>query len=83
MLNLKYEQKDSYWMSIGTVTSGEVFFQAGLILTEDSVLNGLIGDGHLRMGIKVDYSVLRLKGTLGMGYEFYMAYYINREKKWK
>ena len=79
MLNVRFEKQYQYWLSTGLVSNGEVFLQAGLIMDEDSFLGALVGDGAIRMGMKMDYGLGQLYRTGGVGYEFYLAYLFEME----
>lgn len=79
MGNIRYEKEQKYWASLGGVTNGEVFVQAGLIFNDQSILGWLVNDGLLRIGTKVDYSLGSIGQFAGMGYEAYVAYMFSEE----
>jgi len=81
MANLRYEQKEAYWISGGIVSNGEFFGQMGIMFNEDSFLENLINGGLLKLGIKADYSIGKLRPYAGVGYEVYMAYLFDMDKK--
>jgi len=79
MFNFRYEKQDAYWAGAGLVTNGELFVQGGLMFDEDTFLGGMVNDGILKIGFKVDYNVLSLRRYATPGYEIYMAYMFELE----
>ena len=75
MYNLRFELKDKYWLSGGGVTNGEVFAQAGLIISGYDYLTPILSrSGTLRIGGKVNYNVFALRNFAGVGFELFVAY---------
>lgn len=79
MGNFRYEWVDRFWLAGGAVSSGEVFGQMGFIFNRESVLGAIVGDGVMRIGAKVDYSLGSLRRYAGMGFETYIAYLFSNE----
>lgn len=75
----RFEKVDNYWLAAGLVTSGDAFFQAGIILTEDSFVKNILNGGILRIGFKADYSLGKIRRYAGAGYEIYLAYQFELE----
>ncbi len=83
MFNVRYEQQNAYWASIGAVTNGELFLQGGVILTEDSFMGFIVREGLMKIGAKMDYHVGRFGRYSGIGYEFYLAYMFDMDKQFE
>lgn len=79
MSQLKFEKTDAFWLAAGLVSNGETFLQAGVIFTEDSILEKILNGGILRLGIKADYALGKIRRYSGFGYEIYLAYLFELE----
>ena len=65
----RVEQENIFWAGANFTTSQTLSAQGGVILT-----NGVLQDGQLRIGGLATYHIGRLSSSLGVGYEFYIAY---------
>ena len=68
-LGVRLEQESTFWAGAYFNTSQFFSVQGGIILTE-----GIFKDGQLRIGGLANYNVGKLGSSLGIGYEFYLAY---------
>lgn len=66
-LNMEYYQ--TFWAGVSFATSGTAAFQAGVMLK-----NGFLKDGILRVGTQATYNLGTIGVYQGIGYEFYIAY---------
>lgn len=82
MVSSKFEYPEKYWVSGGAVSNGELFVQGGVMFGDDSFLSGLLSGGLLKLGFKADHALTALRPYTGVGYEVYMAYLFNMDKKW-
>ncbi|HMT69468.1 MAG TPA: PorP/SprF family type IX secretion system membrane protein [Saprospiraceae bacterium] len=74
MTSCRYEWENSWWLSGGAVTNGELFMQTGVIFGPKSKLKKIVKDGTLRIGVKGDFHAGKLSLYNRTGYEVYMAY---------
>ena len=65
----RVEQENIFWAGANYTTSQTLSAQGGIILTD-----GLFEDGQLRIGGLATYNLSKLGSSLGVGYEFYVAY---------
>ena len=65
----RIEQENIFWAGTNYTTSQSLSVQGGVILTD-----GFFKDGQLRIGGLATYNLGRLGSSLGVGYEFYLAY---------
>ncbi len=68
-IGARIEQENVFWAGINYATSQAASVQGGVILTD-----GAFKDGQLRIGGLARYNLGRLGSSLGVGYEFYLAY---------
>lgn len=81
MASCRFEWENSWWLSGGGVTNGEFFVQTGVIFGPQSKLKKVVKDGTLRLGVKVDFHAGKLSLYNRTGYEVYMAYTFEVDKK--
>lgn len=75
MYNFRFERLDKYWLSAGGVSNGEVFLQAGVIVSGWDNLRWLLSkSGALRIGAKANYNFFQFGNYAGVGFEAYVAY---------
>lgn len=80
MTSCRYEWENSWWLSGGGVTNGEMFVQTGVIFGPKSKLKKIVKDGALRIGLKGDFHAGKLSLYNMTGYEVYMAYTFEVDK---
>ena len=68
-IGARVEQDKVFWAGVNYTTSQSISAQGGVILTD-----GVFQDGQLRIGGLATYNLGRLGSSLGVGYEFYVAY---------
>lgn len=66
---IRIEQEDIFWAGANYTTAQAFSVQGGIILTD-----GAFQDGQLRIGGLANYNLGKLGSSLGIGYEFYIAY---------
>jgi len=66
---VRIEQEDVFWGGVYFNNSQSFSVQGGVILTD-----GVFQDGQLRIGGLATYNIGKLGSSLGIGYEFYLAY---------
>ena len=66
---IRLEQEDIFWAGANYTTSQTFSVQGGIILND-----GIFVDGQLRIGGLATYNIGKLGSSLGLGYEFYLAY---------
>ena len=74
MASFKYEMIDTFWASAGVSTAKEAYGQLGYIFDRNSILQDIVLDGALRVGLKVSYNLGSFRVISGTGVEFYAAY---------
>lgn len=80
MGSCRYEWENSWWLSGGVVTNGEMFVQTGVIFGPKSKLKKIVKDGTLRIGFKGDFHAGKVSLYSRTGYEVYMAYTFEVDK---
>ncbi len=68
-VGIRLEQEDRFWAAANVNVAQNFSLQGGLILTD-----GFFEDGQMRIGGMATYNVGPLGSSLGLGYEFYIAY---------
>jgi type IX secretion system PorP/SprF family membrane protein len=84
MASCRVEDPSKGWLAAGAVSNGEIFFQAGFILSGEGRLKKIIKDGNLRVGGKIDRQTINLGRYAGIGFELYTAYTFDMDNynKW-
>lgn len=65
----RMEQEDTFWAAANFSVSQNFSVQGGVILTD-----GIFEDGQMRIGGLATYNLGKLGSSIGLGYEFYVAY---------
>lgn len=73
MTSCRVEDSSMGWLAAGIVSNGEIFLQAGFILSGEGKKK-FIKDGSLRIGGKIDKQSVNLGKYTGLGFELYTAY---------